>query len=89
MYRLIIESLLGLTRTAHHLTLAPRMPEGWNTFTLSYRYGRSTYVIRVVKAEGGAPLLTVDGVPQHDQMVELSDTGNVHQVELLLPAPKA
>jgi cellobiose phosphorylase len=85
MYRLIIESLLGLTRTAHHLTMAPRMPEGWNTFTLSYRYGSSMYVIRVVKAEDGAPLLTVDGVPQHDQMIELSDTGSVHQVELLLP----
>ena len=86
MYRLIIESLLGLTRTAHHLEMTPRMPAGWNTFTLTYRYGSSSYVIRVVKGEGSTASLTVDGVPRPDQMIELSDTGGVHQVELLLPA---
>jgi cellobiose phosphorylase len=93
MYRLIIESLLGLTRTANHLTLTPRMPETWTTFTLTYRHGASSYVIRVVKGdvgEGSVPQLTVDGVPQHDQAIELRDTGSVHQVELLLPpAPMA
>jgi cyclic beta-1,2-glucan synthetase len=93
MYRLIIESLLGLTRTANHLTLTPRMPETWTTFTLTYRHGASSYVIRVVKGdvgEGSVPRLTVDGVPQHDQAIELRDTGSVHQVELLLPpAPMA
>jgi cellobiose phosphorylase len=85
MYRLILESLLGLTRTAHHLKLEPRMPEGWTTFTLTYRYASASYVIRVVQGDDAAALLTVDGVPQHDQMVELRDSGSTHQVELLLP----
>ncbi|MHA4869048.1 GH36-type glycosyl hydrolase domain-containing protein [Duganella sp. PWIR1] len=86
MYRLIIESLLGLTRTAHHLRLEPRMPQGWTTFTLTYRYLSTSYVIRVVKQARATPSLTVDGVPQHDQMIELVDGGGTRQVELLLPA---
>ena len=93
--RQIIESLLGLTRSAQQLTLAPRMPAGWTTFTLTYRYQTSSYVIRVLHDEGpgpGAalvPSLTVDGVPQHEQVITLVDTGMTHQVELRLPARPA
>ncbi|MEV4779609.1 cyclic beta 1-2 glucan synthetase [Burkholderia sp. LMU1-1-1.1] len=92
MYRLIIESLLGLTRGARQLTLAPRMPAGWNSFTLTYRYETSSYVIRVLHDDGAGagasavPVLTVDGVPQHEQVIALVDTGMTHQVELRLPA---
>jgi cellobiose phosphorylase len=87
MYRLIVESLLGLTRSAQHLTLTPRMPEGWNEFTLTYRYETSSYVIRVLHgASGSAPLLTIDGVTQQEQLIALVDTGKTHQVELRLPA---
>jgi cellobiose phosphorylase len=35
MYRLLLESLLGLTRTATHLKLEPRMPQDWNSFSLA------------------------------------------------------
>jgi len=85
MYRLILESLLGLTRTATHLKLAPQMPEDWPHYTLRYRHGASTYVISVVRGETDMPQLTVNGVPRHDQLVELNDTGGEHTVELLLP----
>ena len=86
MYRLIIESLLGLTRTATHLKLEPRMPQAWNSYTLTYRHAGTSYEIRVVRNGAAKPLLTVDGVPQHDQLIELTDSGGVRQVELLLPA---
>ena len=86
MYRLIIESLLGLTRSATHLRLEPRMPQAWNGFTLTYRYASTSYEIRVVRNGAATPQLTVDGVPQHDQLIELTDSGGVRQVELLLPA---
>ncbi|HEX5343325.1 MAG TPA: hypothetical protein VFX55_12590, partial [Duganella sp.] len=85
MYRLILESLLGLTRTATHLKLEPRMPAGWSSFTLAYRHASTTYEISVVQSGVAAPSLTVDGVPQQNQMIELRDSGGVRQVELLLP----
>jgi cellobiose phosphorylase len=86
MYRLIIESLLGVTRNGQQLVLAPRMPAGWDTYTLTYRHGGSSYVIRVVQsADTPAPAMTIDGAAQQDQVIALNDTGAVHQVELLLP----
>ncbi|RZT05927.1 Cellobiose phosphorylase [Duganella sp. CF402] len=87
MYRLLLESLLGLTRTATHLKLEPRMPPEWSGFKLTYRHAGTSYEIRVVRNGTATPLLTVDGVPQHDLMIELRDSGGVRQVELLLPAP--
>jgi cellobiose phosphorylase len=86
MYRLILESLLGLTRTATHLKLEPRMPEGWTTFSLTYRYASATYEIRVNKGATSAPVMSVDGVPQPDGLIELRDSGGTHRVELLVPA---
>ena len=85
MYRLLVESLLGLTRTATTLTLEPRLPQTWSGFSLAYRYRNTTYQIRVVRGDGSAPQLTVDGVLRHDMAIELSDSGGVRQVELLLP----
>jgi cellobiose phosphorylase len=89
MYRLILESLLGLTRSATHLKLEPRMPQDWNTFSLSYRYGGTIYEIRVTKGPTSAPIMTVDGVPQPDRLIALRDSGGSHRVELLVPASDA
>ena len=86
MYRLILESLLGLTRTANHLKLEPRMPENWTTFTLTYRYASATYEIRVNKGATSASVMSVDGVPQPDGLIALQDSGRTHRVELLVPA---
>jgi len=87
MYRLILESLLGLTRTATQLTMAPRMPSEWDHFTLTYRYGAASYVIRVMKsAEAGAPIMTMDGVRQLGMAIDLNDTASIHKVELYVPA---
>ncbi|MET0267243.1 MAG: glucoamylase family protein [Duganella sp.] len=86
MYRLIIESLLGVTRSATELALAPRMPAGWNDFTLTYRHASATYVIHVARAQPGqSPSLTVDGTPQPGNVLALHDSGATHRVELLLP----
>jgi cyclic beta-1,2-glucan synthetase len=87
MYRLILESLLGVTRTANHLALAPRMPAEWDRFSLTYRHGAASYVINVVKsAQAIVPEMTVDGIRQAGLVFELYDTPSVHQVELLMPA---
>ncbi len=38
MYRLIVESLLGLKLEADKLHIAPCMPPAWNEYKLTYRY---------------------------------------------------
>ncbi|GGY24285.1 GH36-type glycosyl hydrolase domain-containing protein [Pseudoduganella albidiflava] len=82
MYRLILESLLGVTRNGDRLSLAPKMPDEWDGFELSYRYGSSTYAIRISR---GAPGLTVDGVAVAGNEIALADDRREHAVELRVP----
>lgn len=82
MYRLILESLLGLTRTADKLSLAPRIPAAWPGYTLTYRYGASVYTIAIQRA--GAPGLTVDGAVQPGIEIQLVDDGQPHAATLTL-----
>jgi cellobiose phosphorylase len=83
MYRLILESLLGLTRHADTLTLAPRIPAEWPGYTLNYRFGGSMYTIAIER--GGVAGLTVDGAMQQGGEIKLIDDGQPHNVELRLP----
>jgi cellobiose phosphorylase len=41
MYRLIVENLLGVHREADTLHFDPRVPEGWESYTVHYRFGRA------------------------------------------------
>jgi len=85
MYRLLLESLLGVQRSANTLSLSPRLPANWNGYTLHYRHGAATYVIRVERAgQGAAAGLSVDGVPQQSSSIELRDVAATHQVTLTL-----
>jgi cellobiose phosphorylase len=82
MYRLILESLLGVTRAADRLFLQPRIPDEWQGFSVSYRYGGSVYEIEVTRGDAS---LTVDGVAQQGREVALVDDGKAHQVRLVAP----
>jgi cellobiose phosphorylase len=71
MYRLMIESLLGLTREPDRLLLSPRIPADWEGFTLSYRHGEATYRIRVVRGEGALPAVIPLGAADGEHEVEV------------------
>ncbi|MEP7098715.1 MAG: cyclic beta 1-2 glucan synthetase, partial [Dokdonella sp.] len=45
MYRLIIESLLGLHRDGNALNIAPRLPQAWPALSIAYRFETATYAI--------------------------------------------
>src|SRR5690606_36081489 len=47
MYRVGLESILGMTKVADTLTFSPRVPRDWPEFTVEYRYGSAVYVIVV------------------------------------------
>src|SRR3546814_12752253 len=52
LYRLIVESLLGLRREAGRLHIAPCLPAEWKRYGLRYRFGETLYRISVVQAAG-------------------------------------
>jgi cyclic beta-1,2-glucan synthetase len=88
MYRLIVESLLGLTLAGDRLSFTPLLPAGWDGFTVHYRYRETVYHIAVLRRkEGdGAAGVTVDGVPQQDKTIPLVDDHREHAVEVKVPA---
>jgi cellobiose phosphorylase len=84
MYRLIVESLLGLRLEVDKLRIAPCLPADWKGFMLHYRYRETFYHISVSQVRGGngETSVTVDGVEQHDRMIPLVDDRQDHRVEV-------
>ncbi len=81
MYRLMIESLLGLRLENGHLHFMPVLPTAWEGFRMDYRYHDSWYRIEVRQLDAGAAgSVTLDGELQPDGLVQLSKDGREHQV---------
>jgi cellobiose phosphorylase len=84
LYRLIVESLLGLRLEVDELRIVPCIPVDWEAFKVHYRYRETVYHIAVVQSRVGAgqPRLVVDGVEQADGAIHLVDDHQEHWVEL-------
>ncbi|MDE2271507.1 MAG: hypothetical protein KGJ94_05930, partial [Xanthomonadaceae bacterium] len=82
MYRLLTESLLGLRRAGHRLHIAPRVPDDWTRWTAEWRHGSAHYRIEFVRRPGdaGVAVVSVDGILQPADAIELVDDGQVHDV---------
>jgi len=89
LYRLVLESLLGLSVEADVLRLAPRFPEAWSSFKLSYRFHSTPYdvtVLRASAADGILPGLTLDGMTLAGAAIHMVDDRRRHVVELRVGA---
>ena len=88
MYRLILESLLGLRLSADRLSFKPLLPADWEGFTVHYRYRETVYHIAVLRSPDGHGTtgVIVDGTPQQDAAITLVDDHQDHAVELRIPA---
>ncbi|HZL98316.1 MAG TPA: protein ndvB, partial [Terriglobales bacterium] len=75
MYRLIVESLLGLTLEVDKLRFAPCFPADWKGFKVYYRYRETAYEIDIRQQPGGEDrtIVTVDGVERQDGVIPLVD----------------
>ena len=88
MYRLIVESLLGLRLEADKLRFEPCLPADWETYTVHYRYRETLYHITVRQTPAannkmiGETSVTVDGVEQPDKTIPLIDDRHEHSVEV-------
>jgi cyclic beta-1,2-glucan synthetase len=90
MYRLVVESLLGLHREGATLRLAPLLPSEWPGASLRYRYGQSVYRIEVRRAApGDAARLVLDGEARDGLVVPLVDDGRAHDVAVWVASATA
>lgn len=85
MYRLMIESLLGLrlqtTVEGARLFIAPCVPGSWTSYAIDYRFGETMYHIQIELAD--SPIETtfeLDGEILEGEFIPLVDDGKLHQV---------
>jgi cellobiose phosphorylase len=92
MYRLALETLLGLQLQVDKLRLAPRIPDEWPEYRIHYRYRATTYHLNV-RRDGPKPLVvlslkvdgvTIDGTGQSHCTIPLVDDHREHHVEVAL-----
>jgi cellobiose phosphorylase len=86
MYRLILESLLGLKLEHNQLRFSPCVPAGWKEYRIRYRFRVTEYDIVVLNAdsytETSLARLKLDGVAQEGDCLMLVDDGEIHNVEV-------
>ncbi len=84
MYRLIIESFLGLQQEANKLKFLPCVPAVWESFKIHYRYKNTFYhIVFSQKTSTEEMIVTIDGVEQEDKMITLTDDGIEHHVQII------
>ena len=86
MYRLILESLLGVQLEVDKLRLTPCLPADWKSFKLHYRFRETLYHITVLQPHSSSTVkrVTVDGLVHADTFIPLRDDHQEHQVEVEL-----
>jgi cellobiose phosphorylase len=85
MYRLLIETLLGVNLEGDQLRLTPRLPKSWTTYKVHYRYRQTVYHItisRLATDAAKANQLFLDDKELVVKTVPLVDDRRDHFVEL-------
>lgn len=82
LYRLILESLLGIRRQGSYLYLKPCLPKDWQRYSISYRFGETFYQIEISQQKGDVSTekLTLDGIVQQNSIILLQDDKQSHKV---------
>ncbi len=87
LYRVGLESILGLRREGNQLTLDPCIPPEWKTFTVRYRFGSASYRITVENPHGkqrGIHAIEIDGGRLEGPSIPLADDGRTHDVRAFI-----
>ena len=74
-YKTGIENILGFQKEGNRLTLTPHVPSEWNEFTIRYRFGNSTYVLKYERPQH-------NGADVPSKTIELVDDGQEHEVTI-------
>jgi cellobiose phosphorylase len=88
MYRLILESLLGLRLEVDKLYIKPCLPPEWDSFRIQYRFRETYYQITVSQNTGlEADFIIADGSQLNADCIMLADDHREHWVEVKLKKP--
>ena len=82
MYRLVVESLMGISLEGNRLRVAPCLPAEWEGVRIAYRYRETMYHIAIEQSAPGTRgmRMSVDGVEQQESVILLSNDQKDHSV---------
>jgi cellobiose phosphorylase len=85
MYRLVVESLLGLSLEVDRLRISPQLPAAWEGMEIHYRYHETFHHIHIHN-RGGKKVSRVvfDGAEQADLMIPLLNDHREHRADVEL-----
>ena len=87
MYRLIIESLVGIQIERDQLRLTPALPAAWENVTLHYRFRETIYHVHIHQTAGDHHLRYVlDGTQLDTSYVPLRDDHQEHTIDYFMQA---
>jgi cellobiose phosphorylase len=90
MYRLLLESLLGLQREGELLHCSPCLPTDWPSIDIEYRYRATVYHLTLTQTVATDTLrIVLDGAALAGSTITLVDDGQGHRVEIRLPPAPA
>ena len=86
MYRLIVESLLGLRLETDKLYVDPCIPYDWISYKIHYRFRETIYRIVITQLHEVNARLTIilDGIESKDNFIRLADDRREHVAEVKL-----
>ena len=85
MYRLLVETLLGVKLEGDQLRLIPRFPKAWTTYKIHYRYRQTVYhitITRLADSSTGATQFSLDGKALAEGTIPLVDDHVEHFVDM-------
>jgi cyclic beta-1,2-glucan synthetase len=91
IYRVILESILGIHRLGDRLQMSPCIPPAWTGYEVNYRYRSAVYRIAVENpsgAESGAAAVWLDNNVLPEPNVPLLDDGRTHHVRVVVGPPR-
>jgi len=91
MYRLVVESLLGIRLAVDRLVIEPRLPAGWTGFDIHYRHRDTVHHIHVHDLGGGGGevvRVTCDGADRPDRTIALHDDRREHWAVVDVGGPR-
>ncbi len=90
MYRLVVESLLGLQVSGNQLRVAPLLRSDWETVELIYTFGRTRYDVKVSRAlDEASTRITLDGLTCASDFIVMVDDGAEHHVHIAMMSQPA
>jgi len=87
LYRAGLENILGLRRHGSTFEVSPCIPSSWPSYSIDWRFGRTTYDIVVSNPEGrcqGVLEARLDGGLVDARAIPLVDDGGRHSVRVIL-----